>query len=615
MGVRVGTLEEISLKSLRPLVIAVPLLNTAPAFAEELPPVVVTAARTAQTVDETLYSVTVITREDIERRQVQSLVDLLRSVPGVTITNNGGLGKVTSIFLRGTESDHVLVLIDGIKIGSATLGSTAFEDIPIAQIERIEVVRGSNSALYGSEAIGGVIQIFTRKGGGALTPAFNISGGSYKTSQAAAGISGGGKNSWFNINAAHLDSEGFNACDGCSAFVPYEPDDDGYRNSSVALRAGYRFTGGTEIDAQLLRADSKNEYDSNSQNQADKLQQASRLSLRFSPLEFWQLKLTAGSSRDESENYSKDRVVLPSRFDTQRDSISLQNDIALGDEDLFTIGIDYQDDQVSSTVDYEVRSRDNKGLFMQYLGGFATHDWQLSARRDNNQQFGTQNTGRLAWGYALNQALRLTVAYGTAFKAPTFNDLYFPGFSAPLLAPEESDSVEFGLSGRSDWVNWSLNAYQIDIDNLIAYDASISKAANIDKARIHGLETVLSTTLGNWGLNANLTMLDPGNRAQSYRGNLLARRAKRVLQLDVDRSFGSYQLGAGVHATSKRYDDLDNTNKLAGYATLDLRAEYALAKHWLAQARIENVLDKDYQTASGYNQPGRSLYFSLRYQP
>lgn len=595
------------------------LLASPSAFATDIDPVIVTATRTAQTADETLSSVTVITRKEIERQQAQSVQDLLRGIPGVDIANNGGPGKATSVFLRGTESDHVLVLIDGVKVGSATLGTAAFQDIPVEQIERIEIVRGPRSSLYGSEAIGGVIQIFTRKGGGALKPFFSIGGGSYQTYNTSAGLSGGGERGWFSVNASSIDTEGFNACDGkpspggAGCFTT-EPDKDGYRNVSGSLRAGYRFDNGLEMDVHALRASGDTEFDGGFVNESESVQQVVGGTLHFSPLDIWQITLAAGQSRDESDNF-KDGV-FQSRFDTERDTITFQNDFAIALDHLLTVGADYQDDRVDGTTAYAVSSRDNTGLFTQYQGMFGDHDLQLSLRRDDNEQFGNRNTGGAAWGYALSEGLRLAASYGTAFKAPTFNELYFPGFGNPNLRPEESDSIELGLSGKATWGHWSLNAYETRIDDLIAFDASTFAPANIDQARIRGLEAVLGTRLGNWDLNTNLTLLDPENRAKGANdGNVLPRRARQSLRLDADRDFGRYRLGATLLAAGKRYDDLANTRELGGYTTIDLRAEYALAKDWRVQARVENLPDKDYETAAFFNQPGRSLYLTLRYQP
>lgn len=576
--------------------------------------VIVTATRTAQTADETLASVTVITREDIERQQAQSVQDLLRGVPGLSLANNGGPGKTTSVFLRGTESDHVLVLIDGVKVGSATLGTAAFQDFPIEQIERIEIVRGPRSSLYGSEAIGGVIQIFTRKGGGALKPYFSAGGGRYHTYYASGGVSGGGSRGWFHLGAGHFDTQGFNACRGGGGCFTTEPDEDGYRNSSGALRAGYRFDNGTELDINALRAEGDNEYDGSFVNESQSVQQVVGARLGFSPLEAWRATLLAGRSRDESDNF-KDGV-FKSRFDTERDTLSFQNDLTLGSRQLLTLGLDYQDDRVKSTTAYAVNARDNTGLFVQYQARLGAHDLQFSLRRDDNEQFGGHTTGGTAWGSDLGNGLRFVASYGTAFKAPTFNELYFPGFGNPNLRPEESQSLELGLQGVFAAGRWSLNAYETHVDELIAFDATILAPANIEQARLRGLEATIGARLAEWNTNASFTWLDPENRSTGPNsGKVLPRRARQALRLDADRALGQVRFGASLLAVGRRYDDLANTRAMGGYATVDLRAEYAFARAWRLQARIENLFDKEYETAAFYNQPGRSLYLTLRYQP
>jgi vitamin B12 transporter len=595
------------------------LLGVHASYAQDttLDPVIVTATRTAQTVDETLASVTVITREEIERRQALSVQDVLRGVAGLTIANSGGLGKATAVFLRGTEPDHVLVLVDGIRIGSATLGTAPFQEIPSVQIERIEIVRGPRSSLYGSEAIGGVIQIFTRKGNGPRTPWFSVGAGNDQTYQVAAGLSGGGAHHWYNASLSALDTEGFNACRGqpsVGGCLTLEPDDDGYRNLSSALRAGYRSHNGTEIDVHWLHAESENEFDGSDVNESTSVQQVLGSRLRFSPAELWQVMLVAGRSWDESDNFLNGS--FKSRFDTERDVASLQNDIAVGADHLLTLGIDYEDERVDSTTAFAMTSRANKGIFVQHQGVLGPRDIQLALRYDDNEQFGRHATGGLALGYTFVKDKRFMASYGTAFRAPTFNELYFPGFGNPDLEPEESQSIELGVRGAQVWGNWSFNAYQTEVDDLIAFDAATIAPVNIDSARIRGLEAIVSAIVSGWVLSLDLTLLEPENRSSDpHRGKVLPYRAEQTLRIDLDRNFRRYRLGATLFGEGRRYDDLANTRALGGYATLDLRAEYALAKDWRLQGRLGNLFDKDYETAVFFNQPGRTLFLTLHYQP
>lgn len=597
------------------------LLSAQSSFASESDSlnIIVTATRTAETAGETLAAVTVITRNDIERQQASSVQSALQGLAGINISNNGGPGKATSLFFRGTESDHMLVLIDGIKVGSATLGRTAFQHIPIEQIERIEIVRGPLSSLYGSEAIGGVIQIFTRKGGGETKPFFSIGSGSYDTYTASVGVSGGDERGWYSLSASGIDTKGFNACDGKpspggAGCFTIEPDKDDYSNLSGSLRVGYRFESGLEVDVHALQTIGETEFDGGFVNESESDQQILGGSMHFSPLDIWQISLAAGSSKDESDNF-KDSV-FKSRFETERNTISFQNDLSITDEHLLTLGIDYQKDRIGGTTSYAVTSRDNKGVYTQYLGTLANQDLQLSLRQDDNEQFGDHTTGNAAWGYALQNGLQFKASYGTAFKAPTFNELYYPGYGNANLQPEESRSTELGISGEVNWGRWSSNIYETRVDDLIAYDANISAPGNINQARIRGLEMTFAVQIEGWDFTTNATLLDSENRSPgTQRGNVLPRRAEQSLRFDAVHYVGKHTLGATLFTEGKRYDDLSNTHELSGYSTVDLRAEYALSKDWLLQARVENLFDKEYETAAFFNQPGRGLYMTLRYQP
>lgn len=588
-------------------------------FAEDgsMAPVVVTASRVAQTADQALAPVTVITRQDIERLQARSVQDLLQGTPGINVANNGGPGKSTSLFLRGTESDHVLVLIDGIKVGSATLGTTPFQDLPLDQIERIEVVRGPRSSLYGSEAIGGVIQIFTRQGGGDTTPRFRIGAGSYRTAEGSVGVSGGGQRGWYNLSASALDTDGFNACDGepgVAGCFTNEPDRDGYQNASGAVRAGYRFDNGLKLDGHWRRTEAEVEFDGGFQNESESVQQLLGAAAEYSPSTDWLLKITAGRSWDRADNF-KDGAFA-SRFESIRDTVSVQNDFTLTSTRLLTLGLDYQQDRIKSSSRFAETERENRGVFAQLQQYFDRHSFETSLRQDDNEQFGQHTTGSAAWGYDLTDHYRTVLSYGTAFKAPTFNELYFPGFGNPNLDPERSKTLEWSLRGTPGWGSWSATVFRTEVDDLIAFDSDTFAPANIGAAEIHGLEGTLSTELAGWQLRSALTLLDTENRSPgANRGNELPRRASRQLRLDADRRLGRFGVGATLIAQSRRYDDLANTRPLAGYATVDLRGEYQLAKDWTVQARLVNLFDRDYETAAFYNQPGRGVFVTLRYQP
>lgn len=585
-------------------------------------PVIVTATRTAQTADTALASVTVISRKDIEQQQARSVQDLLRGVAGISISNNGGMGKSSFVFMRGTESDHVLVLVDNIKVGSATSGTTAFENIPIDQIERVEIVRGPRSSLYGSEAIGGVIHIITRKGtGSGFRQHLNFGGGSFGTFEGATGMSYNGTQGWLNLTASGIGTQGFNACNGTSSagcFVdPSDPalfDRDGYRNVAGSMRGGYRFQNGLEIETNFMQSAGKTHYDGSFVNKTVLMQQVVGGTIRYAPTAFWNFNLIAGSSREDSDNLLG--TAFQSRFNTTRDNVSVLNTFTVAKDQQLTLGMDYQRDHIKSNYAFEVMSRTNWGVFAQHQANIAAHNLQFSIRHDDNQQFGSRVTGNAGWSYPLSDKFLLIANFGSAFKAPTFNELYFPGFSNPNLKPEDSLSYEFGTRGHASWGNWSINAYETRIDNLITYDARIFAPNNIDQARIRGIEGILSTQIMAWQINTNLTLMEPVDRGSgSDRGNILPRRAEQSFRLDLNREFGKYAVGGMLLVEGQRYDDLANTRKLDAYAKLDLRAEYQFAPKWRLQGRIDNVSDEHYETAAFYNQAGRSFFAMVRYQP
>ncbi len=592
--------------------------------------VVVTATRTARTADETLQSVSVITREEILRRRATSVQEVLRGVPGLAVTNTGGLGQNTSVFLRGTDSSHTLVLIDGLRINSATLGTAGFENLPIDQIERIEVVRGPRSSLYGSEAIGGVIQIFTRKGAArGLTPAFSAGLGSHGLYKVNAGVSGGQDGFWFNADASRLATDGFNACKGpdpvgFAGCGTLETDRDGYVNNAGNLRLGYRFAGGTEVEGHLLHSEGRNSFDQiefdtfseTFRNFATFVQQTAGGKLKYAPTADWLMTVQAGRSLSGLTSYNT--ATDASRFDTERVTTTWQNDFTLAPNQLLTVGLDYYHDQITSTEVYSEQDRHNTAPFAQFQGSAFGHDLTLGYRHDENSQFGGWNTGNVSWGYTFNDFLRVTAGWGRAFKAPTFNDLYFPRYGDPNLKPEDSESWEVGANGKWQGVRWSLHGYHTEIDNLIVptqVASGVFRAVNIGASRILGLESTVGTRILDCDINVTYTLLDPRSRGAENPDRLLPRRAPQMFRLDIDRTLGDWSTGLTVYAEGRRFDDVENRNRLGGYLTLDLRAGWHVHKHWQLEARVSNLLDKDYETARLYNQDGRNFFIALRYTP
>jgi len=586
-----------------------------------LEPVIVTATRTPVDIGDALSSVSVISRADIERLQPVSIADLLTGLPGVNFANVGGYGQQTSLFLRGTNSSHTLVLIDGVRIGSVANGLAAFEQLPVEQIERIEIVRGPRSSLYGADAIGGVIQIFTRHGSrsGGLEPSLALTAGSEHLLRGQAGLSGGDPHAWYNVSVGGQYAGGINACRvgagqvfaGC---FTDEPDRDASRNRNLVLNGGYRWDNGTQLAANWLRSLGEIHFDGSYQNRSRAVQQTAGATLTVDLTRAWKSTLAAGQNLDRYDNYKNRDFV--GYIDSQRNQASWQNDISLTANQLLTLGIDWQGERIDSDTGFLATRRRDTGAFAQYQASFGRDEIALSARRDHNSQYGNHDTGALAWGHHFDHGVKLTASYGSAFHAPTFNDLYFPyGSGNPDLKPETSRSAELGVSQQQgDW-NWAVNAYQTRIEQLIALDSHYFPG-NISKARIRGVEGQFGARLGDWQLQTYLTWLQPRNEdGGSNDGNVLPRRAEQTARIDLDRSYGEFAVGATFNAAGHRYDDAANAHRLGGYATTDLRASWQLDRAWQLEARLANAFDRDYETVWYFNQPGRELLLTLRYHP
>jgi vitamin B12 transporter len=584
--------------------------------ASALDEVMVTANRLPESPYTALAATTVLTRADIELRQARSLEDLLAGVDGIVISNSGGPGKLTSIFVRGAEADQLLVLVDGVRVGSATAGTAAVQNLPIEAIERVEFVRGPRSSLYGADAISGVLQVFTRRGGGGWQPEFSLSGGSFDTRQARARIGGGDERAWLQLEGSWQDTAGIDACRGSSTefagCFTEQPDRDGYEYRSGSLRAGGELAAGTNIEANLLRATSHVQYDGSFADNSRLLQQVAGVALTRELDGSGRLALRFGRSWDRSDEYLAD--AFQGRIETRRDSAGLQWDFVPAARQTVTLGADFLRDRVVGDTTYDVDSRDDTGLYVQYVADLNHWRIESSLRGDDNEQFGRHATGSVAAGYTLSSTLQLLAQYGTGFKTPTFNDLYYPGFSNPDLDPERSRSMELALRGRQDAASWRLSLFQTRIQDLIVFSGSAP--ANIDAARIRGLEATGTLPWGAWHFEAGFTLQDAENRSDgANRGRQLPRRPRIAAHADVQRSFGKVSLGARWVGEGHRHDDAAGTQRLGGFDVLDLRAEARVADDWQLQLRAANVLDKHYETIAWYNQPGRAAYLTLRYAP
>lgn len=593
-------------------------------------PLVVTSGRQAEPQAQATAATTVFQRADIERLQVSSVAELLERVPGISVVRTGGAGSQTGVFLRGTSTAQTLVLVDGQRIAAASSGTSSLEFLAPEQIERIEVVRGARSALYGSDAIGGVIQIFTRQGDGrGLKPYARLAASSDSTYQRSLGLAGGDQRTRFHLGAALDETAGIDATrDDFGA----NGDDDAYRNRSLSLNLSHRFNDDLQVGFSALDQRGQVEYDdtfTGSLPTTDFLLSSISTFIEARVTEVWSSRLELGHSEDKRDSGNDQAGGIISQFNTYRDAANWLNTLTLHENHQLLLGLDWYEDRAQGTTDFVEDSRWNRAAFIQhrYIGeAFST---ELGVRHDDNQQFGNENTWNAALTLPLNNANDLILSYSEGFRAPTFNDLYYPDFcfggmcfasANPDLTPERSKSYELQWRSRySDTGSLQASVYRTEIEDAIVLDQNFIPQ-NIQTARINGFEASVQQELFGWQGNLALALIDPRDRDS---GHTLQRRAKRTLSLDLDRRFGDVSVGAGWRAISGRYDDADNDIEMSGYGLLSLRAAWQANEELGLSLKLDNLLDKDYAEATystpngrfGYNSAGRTALFAVTWTP
>jgi vitamin B12 transporter len=587
-----------------------------------IPPVFVTASRAEQPLTDLLADVTVIGPEEIIRAGAGGLASLLQRQPGVEIVTNGGPGSTSGVFLRGSNTAQTLVLIDGLRVGSSTSGTAALEAIPLEQIDHIEILRGPASSLYGADALGGVIQIFTRRGAAGFAANTGAGYGTYNTSSffgglsgqsggQSAGQSGDGSGPWrFAVQAGHRQSDGFNAIFNPQNFS-YNPDRDGYRNDNVSASAAFRFAPGQEILAQVFRSRLNAQFDGGPDfdDRTVTTVETTSVSSRNRVASFWTSALTAAQTRDESDSESG---FGPSRFHTRQRLYSWQNELtpAYG---RVTLVAERREERIDSDTGFAVTSRDTNAIAGIYQISAGPHTAQASLRRDDSSQFGARTTGTAAYGFAISPEWRATASYGTAFKAPTFNDLYFPGFSNPDLRPETARNAEVALRYSGNGMNAGLVAYRNRVRDLIVFvcDGDFNCAPqNIVDATLEGVTLELGARFGEVGVKGSVDLQRPTDDAS---GLLLPRRARRHAALSVMRDAGALHVGAELVASTARFDDAADTRRMGGYTLLNLTAEYQVGRQWSLLARFDNALDKRYELAADFNTARANGFVGIRW--
>ena len=579
--------------------------------------VVVTANRTPQRAEQVIPDVTVIGSDEINRSAGDSIADVLRRQRGIEIVRNGGPGTSTSVYLRGSNANQVVVLIDGVRIGSSTTGTASWNAIPLTAVDHIEVVYGPLSSLYGADAIGGVIQIFTKKSEG--KPQFSASGGggTYGSNQYAAGVSGstGGDHSIsYVLNGAHEESSGFNAT------LPaigsgYNRDDDGFARNSFNGRVAIQLAPGHEIGAQLLKSRLSAQYDNGSAiYDAHNIQELESYAVFANDqiLPNWRSTLQAARSNDKSGSFTASGL---SQINTRQDEYTWQNTFDVGLDTLQVLVGHRKEDVLSSSSAALTRARITNSVAASYDLHRGRHLVDVSARRDDSV-YGGKTTGAIGYGYEFTRDLRATASYGTSFRAPTFNELYFPGYGLLTNKPEQGRNAEAGVRYQWGATELQANYYHNRLTDMIVSvtpcpgSGTGSCAYNVNRATLEGLTLAADTRLGDFNLRASADLQDPRDDTT---GKQLARRAKRHASVAADYAVGPVAVGAELQGSGDRFDDAANRNRLGGYGVVNLYTTWHVSPDWSLLLRVENIADKRYELARNYRTSGQTWFAALRY--
>jgi vitamin B12 transporter len=611
-----------------------------------LEPVVVTATKLETPVSEIASSVTVITAEEIENRQPTSALDVLRTVPGLDVVRQGGLGQQTSVFLRGGNSTHTLVLVDGIEMNDPANPGRSFDFATLGtdNIERIEIVRGPGSTLYGSDAIGGVINIITRKGSGKPTITLSAEGGSFETHQEKLSLSGGNDLWNYSLAASFIESNGISAADERYG----NSERDGYDRTSVSSRIGITPTTNFDLDFFLRYFDSEADLDTfagpfgdDPNNTFDSEALFLRLQGRLFLLDdLWEQKLGFALSDYDRENRDETDALHPfdsslTTYDGRLYKVDWQHNLYLHPTNTLTVGIEYEKEEAENTSQYfyenplwntndkfDKKSVETTGYYVQDQVKL----WQdfittVGLRVDDHEEFGARLTYRITSSYLFRQTgTRIKGTYGTAFKAPTLAQLYENStyvLGNPDLTPEKSRGWDIGIE-QGFWDNHASlgityfeNHFEDLIDTFFSLSSFKYEYENIDEAQSKGIEIVASVRpVDDLTFSASYTYTDTENRTT---GERLLRRPLHKYNLNVNYRFlDRANANLDIFYFGEREDldlyDWTQTKTLGAYTVVNLALSYEISEHFRIHGRVENLFDEEYEEVNGFGTPGIAGY-------
>ena len=602
----------------------------------------VTATRSNQESGDLLSDISIIHYDEINKSGSTSIVDLLQRQPGIEISNSGGLGKQSSVYMRGANANQLIVLVDGVRMNSITTGLTAFENLPLSQIEKIEILRGPSASLYGSDGIGGVIQIFTKKNKSGYNPYANFGYSRYATKTNTIGFTAGGEKLRYGFHLNSIDSNGFSSLQTNEAIIK---DDDGFNSLNINGNIEYDFDKDNSVKLSLLSNQGHNEYDNryrsfygntvpNVKNKM--LNQNINLLFKNKFSHNWDSQLLLSSSLDK---YTDQQIINANYDGLERSNLyyqTIQNEFnwtnniqsSIGS---FTFAIDRLEQKLSSNNAYDENRRNNTGYAFNYFKDFGPHIIHGSYRVDLNTHSGTNNTKSIGYGFKFNHYWKASLQYGEAFKNPTFNDLYaaYDQYYTPNpnLQSETSKNIEANINFVDESNNFKATVFENRINDLITlYTCGWNTCIeNSSSAKITGLTLTGNKYIGHTQLYSSMTTQSADTENDGIHSKL-ARRASFFGTFGITHYFDDWTVGTELTGSGSKYNDRENNAPIPGYIISNLFINKLLGNNWQMNFRVNNLLDKEYyfayegnptigaSNAYRYNNPGRSAFINLIYE-
>jgi len=584
--------------------------------------VIVTASRLEEPLRYSPDSVTVVTGEEIQKKGKKIVLDVLRDVPGVFIRQNSSFGGSSSIYLRGANNAHTLIMIDSVRVGDpmAGDGKMSISHLSTDNIERIEIIRGAQSVLYGSDAIGGVINIITKKGRGKPEFYFSAEGGSFETFREKFGVSGANDKVSYSASVSRLDTKGISKADEDLG----NTEQDYYHDTNISARLDAQLSETVRAGFSIRHSQSKMDYDDTGVD-ANKVQASdiTSFSTNFEQdiFDWWQHIVKLGTTETKRE-YTKNNGVFDGTYKGTTKLASWQHNFFIKDKDTFTAGFDYQEESgdVQSTGGNITEQKvDTNSLFIQNKWTpFQGFSFTLGMRHDDHQTFGGEDTYKGALAYLYEETgTKMRGSYGTGFRSPSLYQLY-SSYGDLNLKPEESKGYDVGIDQElfGKKVLLSVTYFHTRIDDLIDWNSSTSKYYNVGKVKTKGWETSISFKPLDWlSLDAHYTYTGakdetPGGTNQ---GKYLIYRPKHTGGASLNiKPLEKLNVNLNTQYVGKRYRNTSNTAEMPSYTLVNLAASYEVTQWLQVFGRVDNLTDKNYQSIYQYGEPGIGIYGGIK---